>query len=343
MTRRGGFFIALALVAAFLLGTLAYKGLPGLSRWLLSEETPFRWPEGFSIVEIESNLDRTRQKAIFHRAAGGTKRPLLVRLHIWSGDDASSDSLAQLADKENWNYIHPDFRGPNRATDNCLSDKVVGDIDDAIAYGMRAGNVDPDRIFVVGFSGGAYATLGMYARTRHRVRAFLAWAPISDLGAWHDESTARGNIELARQIRQCTGSAEQLNAEAARLRSPLYWPLPETPKARIEIFAGINDGYSGLVPISHSIRFFNRLVDTYGARESLVTADEISALLSRGLVPQPGMAQIGGRTLLFQRDAVFGSLTVFQGGHEMPPAFCFAQLQALVKRVAGAESRRSGG
>jgi pimeloyl-ACP methyl ester carboxylesterase len=343
MTRRGGFFIALAIVVSFLLGMLAHKGLPALSRSLLLQETPFRWSEGFSIVEIESSLDQTRQRAIFHPAAGAIKRPLLVSLHFWSGNYASSDSLAQLADKEDWNYIHPDFRGPNRATDNCLSDKVVGDIDDAIAYGMRAGNVDPEQILVVGFSGGAYAALGMYARTRHRVRAFLAWAPISDLGAWHDESTARGDIDIARQIRQCTGSAEQLNDEAARLRSPLYWTLPETPKARIEIFAGINDGYSGTVPISHSIRFFNRLADTYGSPEHLVTTEEISALLSRGLRPQPGMAQVAGRTLLFQRNAVFGSLTVFQGGHEMPPAFCFARLQSLVKRVPGVEGHRSGG
>lgn len=332
MTRRGRFLIALAIVTAFLLGALAHKSLPGLNRWLSLQESTFRWPEGFSVVEIESSLDQTRQKAIFHRAADGPKRPLLVSLHVWSGDYEAGDSLAPLVDKEDWNYIHPDFRGPNRGPDNCLSDKVVADIDDAIAYGVRAGNVDPERIFVVGFSGGAYAALGMYARTRYPVRAFLAWAPISDLAAWHNESTIRGDIDIARQIRQCTGNPEQLDNEAARLRSPLYWMLPETPKARIEIFAGINDGYTGPVPISHSIRFFNRLVAVYGAREQAVTIDELSALLSRGLARQPGMAQISGRTLLFQRDAAFGSLMVFDGGHEMPPGFCFARLQSLTGR-----------
>ena len=342
MSRRRVFSLALAIASAFLLGMLVQKGLPVLSRWLSPQESSGGWPQGFSVVEIESSLDHAKQKAMFRPATAGMKRPLLVSLHVWSGDYSSSDSLAQFADKEDWNYIHPDFRGPNRTPDNCLSAKVVADIDDAIAHGVRAGNVDPDQIFVVGFSGGAYAALGMYARTRHRVRAFLAWAPISDLGAWHDESTSRGNVDLARQVRQCTGSAERLDDEAARLRSPLYWPLPETPKARIEIFAGINDGYTGLVPISHSIRFFNRLAEAYGARGSVVTADEISALLSRGLVPRPDLAEIAGRTLLFQRDAKFGSLTVFQGGHEMPPAYCFARLQSLVKG-SGAETRRSGG
>lgn len=337
MTRRGSLFIAVAIVMAFLLGALAHKSLPALNRWFSLQQSPFRWPEGFSVVEIESSLDQTKQRAIFHRAAYGPKRPLLVSLHVWAGDYGSGDSLASLAEKEGWNYIHPDFRGPNRGTENCLSDKVVADIDDAIAYGMRSGNVDPDQVFIVGFSGGAYAALGMYARTRHRVRAFLAWAPISDLAAWYDESMVRGDIDVGRQIRQCTGSAEQLDNEAARLRSPLYWALPERPKSRIEIFAGINDGYTGPVPISHSIRFFNRLVDAYGAREQLVTADEMSALLSRGFRYQAGMIQIAGRTLLFQRNAVFGSFTVFEGGHEMPPAFCFLRLQSLTRRDASLE------
>ena len=331
MTRRGSLLVVLAVVMAFSLGALAYRSLPHLNRWFASEDSLSRWPEGFSTVEIPSSLDRTRQHAIFRRAGDGQKRPLLVSLHVWAGDYQSSDALAPLVDKEDWNYIHPDFRGPNRATDNCLSEKVVADIDDAITYALRAGNVDPARVFVVGFSGGAYAALGMYLRTQHRVRAFLAWAPISDLAAWHRELTARGDIEVAGQIRKCTGSPEELNDEAARLRSPLYWPLAETPRARVEIFAGINDGYTGPVPVSQSIRFFNRLAEAYGARGQLVSTDEITALLSRGLHPKPGMAQIGGRTLLFQRNAVFGALTIFQGGHEMPPAVCLARLQILIE------------
>lgn len=342
MTRRGTLFVVLAILAAFLLGAFTSKSLLRGNRWFFSGEGPFRWPEGFAVVEIKSSLDRTSQKAMFHRAMDGTRRPLLVSLHVWSGDYASGDALAALAQKEDWNYVHPDFRGANRGTDTCLSDKVIADIDDAIAYGLRAGNADPDRILVVGFSGGAYAALGMYARTRHRVRAFLAWAPISDLSAWHQESTVRGDFDLARQIRQCTGSAEQLDTEAARRRSPLYWSLPETPSARIEIFAGINDGYTGIVPISHSIRFFNRLVDAYGPREELVTPDEISALMSRGLSHRSDMVQIAGRTVLFQRNAPFGSFTVFEGGHEMPAEFCFAQLQSLM-RDDQAAGRRAGG
>jgi dienelactone hydrolase len=332
-----------AIVVAFFLGALSYRGLPRLKVWLTREEAPFRWPDGFATIEIESSLDQTRQKAIFDAAPPGPKRPLLVSLHVWAGDYGDRDSLAPLAAREGWNYIHPDFRGANRKADNCLSDKVVADIDDAIAYGVRAGNVDPENIFVVGFSGGAYAALGMYARTRHPVRAILAWAPIADLVAWHYESMARGNIDLARQIRHCTGSEEQLDSEAARRRSPLYWPLPAVPKARIELYAGINDGYDGTVPISHSIRFFNRLAEAYGASSRSVTLDEMAALLGRGLTPGPTAMQVSGRIVLFHRNVAFGSLTVFQGGHEIAPEWCFGRLQSLVRGDAPPQEYRSGG
>lgn len=336
MTRRASIYLALALVLAFVLGTLAYKSLSHLAPWLAREERPFRWPAGFAVVEIESTADHSRQKAIF-RPARGPRRPLLVSLHVWAGDYESADPLASYVDKEDWNYIHPDFRGPNRGPDNCLSDKVIADIDDAIAYGLGAGHVNPEQVFVVGFSGGAYAAIGMYARTRHRVHAFSVWSPISDVGAWHDELMMRGDVEVAQQVRQCTGGGETLNSEEARSRSPLYWMLPEVPKARIEIFAGIDDGYTGPVPISHSIRFFNRLAQTYGAPNQLLTTGEISVLLSRGLRASQDTREVGGRPLLFQRSAPFGSLTIFQGGHEMLPMLCFARLQSL---AAGAPTTR---
>ena len=208
---------------------------------------------------------------------------------------------------------------------------MVADIDDAITYGVQEGNVDPDNIFVVGFSGGAYAALGMYARSRHSVRAYLAWAPIVDLVAWYEESAARGNDELAQQIRGCTGSGERLSKEDAQRRSPLSWTLASAPKSRIELFAGIDDGYSGTVPISHSIRFFNHLAEVYGVPSRQITSDEIVVLLSRGVAQKPAAPHVAGRTILFHRDITFASLTVFRGSHEMPPDFCFARLQSLVR------------
>jgi dipeptidyl aminopeptidase/acylaminoacyl peptidase len=231
---------------------------------------------------------------------------------------------------EGWNYLHPNFRGANSGPDNCLSDKVIADIDDAIAYGVRNGNVDPDNVFIVGFSGGAYAAVGVYARGRQRIRAVLAWAPIVDLASWHDELMSRGNPGLARSIRLCTGSGDQLLRENARQRSPLFWALPPAPRARIELFAGIKDGYTGTVPIAHSLRMFNRLAEAYGSAGQMLTSEEMLMLVSRGADTQAAVGSLAGRAVLFRRESVFGSVTVFDGSHEILAEACMDRLKRLV-------------
>jgi len=125
--------------------------------------------------------------------------PLIVSLHTWSGDYSQNDPLAEMARKEGWNYIHPDFRGPNRTRDACLSKKAITDIDDAVQYAKDNGNgnVDMNNIFIVGASGGGYATLGSYLKISHQIKAFLSWVPISDLSAWFHQSKNRN----ANQVR----------------------------------------------------------------------------------------------------------------------------------------------
>jgi len=342
MSRSCRFAMLLAAALAFLLGGMAHRSYPRLMGWISAERSEFRWPDGFAVVEIESSIDGSKQKAVFRSAGAGPKRPLLVSLHTWAGNYYSPDSLAPLAARDGWNYIHPDFRGPNRGPDNCLSAKVLTDIDDAIGYALRTGNVDVENIFVVGFSGGGYATLGAYVRSTQPVRAYLAWAPIADLAAWHDESAARGNVDYSRQIRQCTGSGDTLDRELARLRSPLFWTLPRDSRPRLEIYAGIADGYTGSVPISHSIRFFNRLAEARGLATPYVTLEEMAALLGRGVTEGSTPKVLSGRTVLFHRNAPFGSLTVFQGSHELPAVPCFARLQSMVRREDPPEDYKPG-
>jgi len=176
MTRKTKRLIGALACLCFALGALAGKFYPEFKRYVGltfiagHDAESFRWPEEFKVVEIDSSADGAKQKAYFSRASSSTQKPLLVSLHVWSGSYASKDALAAYAKQHDWNYIHPDFRGPNTGPDNCLNDKVLADIDDAIAFGLRMGNVDTQNIFVVGFSGGAYAALGAYARTRHLVK-----------------------------------------------------------------------------------------------------------------------------------------------------------------------------
>lgn len=288
-----------------------------------------KWADGFALVTIRSSADATEQPAYFFKAAqGGAPKPLIVSLHTWSGDHAQSDPLAPIAKEAGWNYIHPGFRGPNSTPDACLSEKAIADIDDAIQYAIDNSNTDVDNVFVVGASGGGYATLGSYLRTRHTVRAFIAWVPISDLSAWYHQ-LPNDNTGYARDILTCTTSGDTLDDNAARSRSPLYWDLPEKPDGRLEIYAGIHDGHTGSVPISHSILFYNRMAIDSGHSNDTVPQEDIERLLTRSMPETQHHESLGNRKTYYRKETANVSLVIFDGGHEMLETYCFERMQTL--------------
>ena len=145
------------------------------------------WSKGFAVVNIPSTIDGRVQQAYFYKARQ-VGRPLVVSLHTWSGSYSQSDPIAALSMEEDVNYIHPDFRGPNNSKEACCSALALGDIDDAISWALANVDVDTSRIYVIGVSGGGYATLSTFMKSKHRIKKFSAWASITDLVAWHDES-----------------------------------------------------------------------------------------------------------------------------------------------------------
>ena len=224
------------------------------------------WPKEYQLISIPSSIDNTHQPAFYRSTTSTQPKPLVISLHTWSGNYTQQEPLTPFFTKEDWNYIHPDFRGPNKTPDACLSEKVLPDIDDAIAYAIQHGNVDQDKIFLIGTSGGAYATLGCFIRLKHRINTFLAWVPISDLEAWYWQSNHRG-AGYADDVLKSTSKGNTLNVAEARRRSPLFWDLPAKPNGKLEIYAGIRDGYDGSVPISHSILFYNKIATHYGVHQ----------------------------------------------------------------------------
>ncbi|MFA0520217.1 alpha/beta hydrolase family protein, partial [Vibrio sp. 10N.222.55.E8] len=228
------------------------------------------------------------------------KAPLIISLHTWVGDYKEFDPLSDKALEANWNYIHPDFRGPNWTNDACLSENAISDIDDAISYALEKGNVDLDNIFVVGVSGGGYATLGTYIKTKYKINTFISWVPISDLGLWYKQNRDRGN-KYANDIISCTSSNGVFDRKLTDLRSPLQWELPES-QGNIEIYAGIDDGHSGPVPVSHSILFFNKLAAMHD-HNNVITTEESILLIDR-LLPLPDKINtLDGRDILFEKHA----------------------------------------
>jgi acetyl esterase/lipase len=325
--------------ASFLMGGLTARYysdvkdrlISSIKTWRDGDPDEAKWPDGFAIVHIPSSVDGTPQPAYYASATPPGGWPLVVSLHSWSRDYSWPDPLAEHARHEGWNYIHPEFRGPNRTMDACLSEKALADIDDAIQYANDHGPVDRQNIFVVGMSGGGYAALGAYLKSRHPVRLFIAWSPISDLVAWFYQSQSRGTAGYAEDILRCTSQGGPLDEQAARSRSPLFWDLPAVSNGRLELYAGINDGYAGSVPISHAILFFNRLAAHHGFPETRVKDTEIAALLSRGVTPHAELSTLDDRPVLFTRDTPPVALTIFKGRHEMLFDYTFERFRKIAE------------
>jgi dienelactone hydrolase len=244
-----------------------------------------------------------------------------------------------MARSNGWSYIHPDFRGPNHTKDACLSQKVVSDIDDAIQYAIDTGSVDTGNMYVVGVSGGGHAALGAYLRSRHRLKAVLAWVPVSDLITYFHQSRSR-NTEYAKDILQCTSDGITLDENEVRRRSPIFWDFPATPRSRLELYTGINDGYTGNVPISHSVLFFNRVAEQYGYPESRVDAADMVKLLTRGIERGSGEPRkvVGRYGVLFSKSTPVASLTIFDGGHDWSAKDSFDRIKEMAEPTSTSRS-----
>jgi hypothetical protein len=293
---------------------------------LLSLQADWVLGQDLQLHKITSTHDGSTQKA---RAFGTTSvvaKPLVVSLHTWSGDYSQQDPLAQEFKKLNWSYIHPDFRGANNSYEACLSKAALTDIDDAIGYAIRNFNVDRERIFVVGVSGGGYASVGHFFRTNHRVKLHMAWVPIVDLEAWYRQSI-RKNQRYANDIVRCTSKNGSVDLEEMRRRSPIHWDLPEFKHKGLSLYAGIDDGHTGSVPISHAIQMFNKIALSLDDPSTLVSTSDALGLLSRSVAPSN--SKVGGRSVFFHRTAAPVALTIFDGGHEMLGPYVIERLIEL--------------
>ena len=147
-----------------------------------------KWSDEFNIVEIKSPIDETLQSAYFYKTKSPDPQPLVVSLHTWSADYTQYDSINEFSFEKDYNYIHPNFRGVNNTKDGCCSELVISDIDASIDFAIENANVDTTRIYVIGMSGGGYATLAMFMKSKHKIKKFSSWVPLVDLIQWYDET-----------------------------------------------------------------------------------------------------------------------------------------------------------
>jgi len=289
------------------------------------------WPAPFEKIEIPASSDGTAQPAYGFRSTSRKPMPLVVSLHTWGGSYSQRDPLAAPVQAKNWNYIHPHFRGANRTPEACGSPEAVQDIDDAISHALQHFPVDRSLVFVVGVSGGGHAACLNYLATQHRIATTFAWVPITNLEAWYHESRSRRNRYAADILAATQSVGGTLNVGEARRRSPLYAPLPSGKASPIRLFAGINDGYIGSVPVSHSLLFYNRLAQAWGTPGDPVADTDLVALLARGRPAGAGPdRKIGSKEVLYHKAFPLASVTIFQGAHEMLVEYCLEAMEKIV-------------
>lgn len=282
---------------------------------------PPKWPETIQTIQIISSQDQTPQHALFYASGSLKPKPLLVALHTWSGDYLQTMSIpyAEWCLKNDWIFIHPDFRGPNKNPAATGSGLVVSDILDAVEYARQHSPVDSNRIYLVGTSGGGYTALLVVAQSAPFWAGVSVWVPITSLAKWYDHCQTVG-LHYAEDIIYSCGGAPGTNVavdQEYRLRSPLTHLNPGIP-VPVDINAGIHDGHTGSVPVRHSLEGFNALAD---AKDQISEAD-IRFLVDNAAVPPALQMEISDQFYaekkpLFRRESRFARITLFDGGHEI--------------------------
>ncbi len=291
---------------------------------------PKNWGNEFQQVQIKSTSDSSWQKAWFYRSSKSTRQPLIISLHTWSGDYNQEDPLAKEVLLRDWNYIHPDFRGPNNTPNACGSPLVIADLEDAIRFVIKNGTVDTTNVHIIGVSGGGYAALLAYMKLIYPVKSFNAWVPISNLSDWYWESKGRYS-KYATDVEHISMKGGEMDWNDLDSRSPVMLPFPagNRKNASLNIYAGVHDGYTGSVPISHSILFYNRIVSELypGQTDKQVADNTLMSLVIKQINPYADTsARLGGRKIHLLKQMPDLGLTIFEGGHEMlvPPALALA-------------------
>ena len=281
--------------------------------------------ERIKTISYFCSTDKSMQKAKCFVAEGSEVRPLLVALHTWSYTfEQDCTAYAQFCLENNWNFIFPDFRGPNWTPDACGSDKVVEDIADAVAYMKQAAPVDEKRVYLIGGSGGGHCSLLLAARPPELWTAVSAWCAISDIAAWHDQSVRLERTYYEHIRSACGGNPaenEAAKAEAVK-RSPLTY-LGNASRVVLDISTGIHDGHtfagrSGSVPVSQTLNAYNVLAK----EEDKISAEDIVFITENQQIPEKfGKPEVDPsfgekNAVLFRRQSNLTRVTLFEGGHD---------------------------
>ncbi len=319
--------LILAALLTWLILSTHKTSLPVLvaNRTAATSTAPVSFFDGCCEVSIRSSAYDHIQKALYYKSSL-PGQPLLVSLHTWGGTYLQEDTLALLAIKRNWNYIHPDYGGAQWTKNSCCYDPSVQDIDDAIDFVIKNADIDTSRIIVIGKSGGGSGVLASYLRSRFGNAHFISWSPIPDHISWYNEvrkDTALRRRYLAR-ILEGTNSGATLNLEEARKKSPQHYDLSTCSyplNKKLLIYCGLRDGLDGWsTSLSQPLRFYNKLLSGLPVQDSslFITSGDFDVLVKdRKPVSAKEQGLVGNRKLVYSKRKDKIELNVFDGGHEI--------------------------
>jgi poly(3-hydroxybutyrate) depolymerase len=272
---------------------------------------------------------------MFYAPETASAVPLVVALHTWSGNykQKTHEDIEQWCGQVRWAYLHPNFRGPNRRPEATGSELVVKDILSAVDYAKQETAIDESSVYLVGTSGGGYGCLLMAGRHPKMWAGVSAWVPIADLRAWYLQCDSK-NLKYAEEIVASCGGAPGDSAavdQQYRNRSPLTY-LARAKGLALHINAGVRDGHTGSVPISHSLLAFNAVADP----QDRIGHEDIRRFVSEARVPDHLRRSItdssyGEKQPLFRRTSGEVTVTIFDGGHELIPSAAIHWIETIHK------------
>ncbi len=299
---------------------LALRELPKREAW--QEAAP-------DVVEIEIPRENGEpdQPALWYHSGTEKKKPLLLVLHSWSADYLQHYGIpyAVFTAKNDWIFIHPNYRGKFDDADATGSEKAVRDVLAALEYAKSHAPVNEDRIYLAGFSGGAMMSLIMAGRYPEKFTAALVWVPVYDMNDWYG-TVIQSRYEYTEHYKHdieasCGGNphSNEKAKEECRIRSPSSYLANARDKGvKILISGGIQDHF---VPPSHAVRAFNDLAEE---DDKITEADyrfmDDTETLPDGLTGQGKENRFFKEAelpVVFVRKSGNVTLVLFDGGHNI--------------------------
>ena len=330
------------------------------------------WPPEIQCIQVPSSIDGSLQPSLHYSPPPPPSssssssydddnktiepRPLLIALHTWSFDYLQAGGQvvhAQWCIRKGWHFLHPNFRGSNQQPTACGSDEALQDVLDAVEYVCTTTTsttrqqqqqqrpsthpVDPNRIYIVGVSGGGHMALLLAGRHAEQWAGVSAWCGIADIATWWQERangvpdvTPSSNFQALSRYAQMVqgvldGKTPDQCPEECAARSPVTY-LAAAEGVNLDIHAGIHDGREGgSVPFSHSLRAYNAVVP----QSEQLGDDFITQFYRIQRPPNDGSSMTNDkqkqqaeealqtRPIHFRRIHDNTRVTIFEGGHEI--------------------------